>query len=112
MSISVRVGLVVLSSVLGILVFPPFGIWWLALVAWVPLFVAVQGLSARPAFYAGLGQGILLYGVTLSWLWGLFGPSSIALWIIVAAFVGLACALMALFSNSRNSSFTGHFQRC
>ncbi len=63
--------------------------------AWVPLFVAVQGLSARPAFYAGLGQGILLYGVTLSWLWGLFGPSSIALWIIVAAFVGLACALMA-----------------
>lgn len=88
-------GLILLSSVLGILVFPPFGLWWLAVVAWVPLFFAVQGLSPRPAFYAGLGQGLILYAVTLSWLWGLFGASSIALWIVVAAFVGLACALMS-----------------
>lgn len=93
-----RVGCVVLSSVLGILVFPPFGLWWLAVVAWVPLFFAVQGLSARPAFYAGLGQGVLLYGVTLSWLWGLFGVSSIALWVVVASFVGLACMLMAVLN--------------
>lgn len=94
MTVFIRVGLVVLSSVLGVLVFPPFGLWWLAVVAWVPLFFALRGLSTRPAFYVGLGQGLLLYGVTLSWLWGLFGLSSFALWIIVASFVGLACGLI------------------
>lgn len=95
MSIWIRLGLIVFSSVLGILVFPPFGLWWLAVVAWVPLFMALRGLSARPAFYVGLGQGFLLYAVTLSWLWGLFGVSSIALWMMVSAFVGLACALIS-----------------
>ena len=97
MTIFARVGLVLLSSVLGVLTFPPFGLWWLAVVAWVPLFFAMRGLSARPAFYVGLSQGILLYGSSLSWLWGLFGVSAVVLWIVVASFVGVACALIAYF---------------
>ena len=97
MNIWIRVGLVILSALLGVLAFPPFGgsvFWLLIVVAWVPLFIALSGLTARGAFYAGLGQGVLLYGVCLSWLWGLFGPSSVALWIIVGAFVGLTCSLI------------------
>lgn len=95
MNIWIRLGLVLLSSLLGVLTFPPFGLWPLVVVAWVPLFIALRGLKARAAFYVGLGQGVLLYGVCLSWLWGLFGPSSVVLWIILASFVGLACALIA-----------------
>lgn len=108
MTILVRVGLVLLSSVLGVLVFPPFGLWWMAVVAWVPLFFAIRGLSARPAFYVGLGQGFLLYGVTLSWLWGLFGVSAVVLWVVTASFVGVVCALISYHKlNGYWGSFIG-----
>ena len=84
-----------LSAGLAIFAFPPFGIWQLVLVAWIPLFFAIRGLSARAAFYVGLLQGFGLYAVTLSWMWLLFGPTAIALWLILSLFVALACSLMA-----------------
>lgn len=86
--------LVILSALFAILAFPPFGLWPFIVVAWVPLFIALRGAVARGAFYIGFGQGILLYGICLSWLWGLFGPNALVLWIILGIFVGVACALI------------------
>ena len=79
MNIRIRLGLIVLSALLAVLAFPPFGYWPCVVLAWIPLFFAIKALEARAAFYVGWGQGFLVYGVCLSWLWGLFGPPSVVL---------------------------------
>ncbi len=93
MLIIYRLLLVIVSSGLAALAFPPFSYWSLALIAWIPLFIAIRGLNPRPAFYLGLLQGFCLYGLTLSWMWNIFSSTAIILWLIVAVFVGISCAL-------------------
>jgi len=100
MPIFTRIALVILSSILAMLAFPPFSFWGLALIAWIPLFIAIRGLSARPAFYLGLFQGFCLYGITLSWMWNIFSATAVILWLIVGIFVGLSCALTVTIKAS------------
>lgn len=102
-SLIYRCLLSLLSAGLAILAFPPFGIWQFVLIAWIPLFLAIRGLGARAAFYIGVFQGFALYSVTLSWLWELFGSSSIALWLILSFFVGLACSLISGLNLNKSS---------
>ncbi len=100
MSIISRITLVILSSLLATLAFPPFGYWGIALIAWIPLFIAILGMRSRPAFYIGLLQGFFLYGITLSWMWNIFNSTAIILWLIVAIFVGLSCSLIVTIKSS------------
>ena len=72
MLIWVRLLLVILSSCLGIMIYPSIGIWWLVAVAWIPLILALNGAKASHAMYMGLLHGMVFYGVTLSWLTNIF----------------------------------------
>ncbi|MFK7911258.1 MAG: apolipoprotein N-acyltransferase, partial [Akkermansiaceae bacterium] len=72
MKIWQRIALVILSAGLGILVFPPIGLWWLAVVAWVPLLLALADAKPSHALYLGLLHGLVFYGVTMSWLLDVF----------------------------------------
>lgn len=74
---------------MAVVVFPPVEIWWMGLLAWFPLLLALQGASAKIGFRLGLLWGVLTYGVTLSWLWTLFGVMAIPLWIMLASFIGI-----------------------
>lgn len=73
---------------MAVMVFPPYGVWWVGLLAWFPLMWALQGATARVGFRLGLLWGLLTYGATLSWLWTVFGPPAVGLWLILGVFVG------------------------
>ena len=67
--------LVALSAGLGIIVFPPVGWEVFAIVAWLPLLFALNGLKPPHAFYLGLFHGAVFFGVTMSWLRDIFVDS-------------------------------------
>lgn len=84
-----RLMLVVLSAGLVCASFPPVGWWVLALVAWVPLVLALKGTTPKLGFGLGFLHGFLVLSVSLSWLWNLFGTASVGLWLIFALFTGI-----------------------
>ncbi|MGE9268066.1 MAG: apolipoprotein N-acyltransferase [Verrucomicrobiales bacterium] len=88
-----KVGGVSLSALMVVAAFPPLAWWPLALFAWWPLIWSIDGLEGRTAFRLGLWHGFLVWAGTLSWLWHLFGPASVGLWLIFALFT----AFWALF---------------
>lgn len=45
--------------------------------------------TSRRAFYFGLGAGLLAYGPQLSCFYTIFGPAAIALWLVLAFWIGL-----------------------
>jgi len=69
---------------------------YLAVLTVVYVFALLQLMrtrKARQSFYFSLGVGMLIAGPQLSCFWILFGPSSIALWLILAFWVALFVAL-------------------
>ena len=57
-----------LSAILGILAFPPIGIWPLAYVALVPFLGATTQMSSRRAWKWGYWSGFLFFGGLLYWI--------------------------------------------
>ncbi|MDA7863156.1 hypothetical protein N9B42_01155 [Akkermansiaceae bacterium] len=102
MNIWKRVGLIILSALLIILSIEPFALWGLSLIAWVPLFIALQGTSFRVGFRLGVLHGLLTLAGTLPWLFDIFKTLAPALWLILALFTGLYGGLASLprFKNS------------
>jgi apolipoprotein N-acyltransferase len=50
--------------------------------------------SVRRAFYFGLATGLLCYAPQLFFFWRIFGPAAIALWTVLAFWVGLFAAIV------------------
>jgi len=50
--------------------------------------------TVRRAFYFGLATGFLCYAPHLFFFWHLFGPAAIALWVVVAFWLGLFTAIV------------------
>jgi len=91
MRMYVRMALVIFSACMGMAVFAPISWWWLAVVAWIPLLIALQGVKASHGLYLGLLHGVLFYGVTMSWLLNVFKGSETMiapLVLILALFTG------------------------
>lgn len=63
------VGLALLSGILLVLTFPPFGLHFLAFFAFVPLLVALDGTRPASALLLGLITGLLFFVATLYWLY-------------------------------------------
>jgi apolipoprotein N-acyltransferase len=49
--------------------------------------------TGRQAFYAGLVVGLAIYAPRLAFFWTIFGPASVALWLVLAFWLGLFVAL-------------------
>ncbi len=87
-----RIVFVLASASLGVLVFPPIGLAWLAIIAWIPLLLALGRAKPSHAFYLGLLHGVMFYGVTMSWLVNVFSSARYAvvpLVLIMALFTAL-----------------------
>ncbi|MEI7730691.1 MAG: nitrilase-related carbon-nitrogen hydrolase [Verrucomicrobiota bacterium] len=64
---------------------------WEALIliyAWI-LYEIAKESSSRRAFYGGLAVGFLGYAGQLQFFWNIFGPGAMALWSILAVYIGL-----------------------
>lgn len=62
------IGLILLSGVLSIIIFPSFDLEILAWIAFIPLFAALQGQSLKNAFWIGWGTGVVHFVGTLYWV--------------------------------------------
>lgn len=56
--------------------------------------------TTRQSFYTGLATGVACFAPQLECFWRIFGPAAIALWLVLALWIGLFVALAhrALFS--------------
>ena len=69
----------------------------LAMVAYLfCLLQLTRAQTARYAFYLGLAVGLLTFGPHLLFFWKIFGKSAVALWLILAFWIGLFVALARL----------------
>ena len=50
--------------------------------------------TVRRAFYFGLATGFLCYAPQLFFFWHLFGPAAVALWFVIAFWIGLFTAMV------------------
>lgn len=89
-----RVAAACLSGLLFPLAYPAVGCWPLVFVSFVLLLWAVRGIAWRHALYLGMAQGMIAYGISLWWLWNIFGAGAICLWALMAAFTAVFAALL------------------
>ena len=73
--------------------FPPHASPWLLPFALTGLLALLSGMTQRQASYIGLGFGTALSAIALRWLWGMFGPAAVSLWVLIGAFTTATCGL-------------------
>ena len=88
------------SAVLYAAAFPPIELFWLMPVALSLLFWALGDAPPTHALLGGFAHGLITYGIGVSWFWNLFGPMTLALVGILAAFHALFGWLSA-FAHTR-----------
>lgn len=104
MPMCLRYVLAVLSGLVATAAFPTLGWWPMILLAWPLLFLALRGAGGRHGRHLGFLQGLVFYGLTLSWMVHIFHASAVGLWFILALFTCLAGALIGQVSVDRARS--------
>ena len=66
-----------------------FGIGWLLIPCGYALIELSRAASRRKVFYPMLALGFLFYAPQLGFFWSIFGPSAIALWLVLAFWIAL-----------------------
>ena len=110
-NVRVRAVLVLLSVLAIRATVPPFDLWWLAPLAWVPFLIVLLRCSKREAVYWGLSHGVLLQLLSFSWAYSamvdgahwsssysLLALSSLCVW--QGARTAMLCWLVGLTGSS------------
>ncbi len=69
--------------------FPPLDWGWMVILGIAGLLLAIRGESGSRARLIGFLHGLAVFGISLSWLWNIFGTVAILLWGILALFTAL-----------------------
>ncbi len=80
----------IISAILFAFCFPPYNVWPIAFIAFVPLLIAT--LTAKKSLLArggGFIFGFVFYSLSWRWLWNIFPGFSILLWMAIALFPAL-----------------------
>ena len=78
--------------------FPPCGVWPLAFVSLVPLFLAANAADAHGAARAGFAAGFAFHACAFGWIYttcryaGIVAPAAVFVWLLLAAFLALPWA--------------------
>lgn len=94
-SFRARCGLSVFSGVLYALAYPPLGWGWLVIPSLMILVAALRDQHGTRARAIGFIHGMTAFGVSLSWLFQIFGGISLMLWCVLAAFTALFAEMQA-----------------
>ena len=86
--------------------FPPVGWRWLVVPAVFGLIFSLRGMHGSRARALGFLFGMTAFGLSLSWLWNLFGAMAIVLWIVLAAFPALFAHMQGLARHLTGWKFT------
>ncbi|WP_424314102.1 apolipoprotein N-acyltransferase [Haloferula sp.] len=105
MNLPTRLALTLASAILAIVSFPPLHWWWLALMAWLPFFLALRGAGPKTALLIGLLHGMLLFSGTLIWLVEIFGPMAFLLHFILAMFSVFFAMIFNTLDRPSNSAW-------
>lgn len=95
----------IISALLFAFCFPPFNVWPLAFIAFIPLLIA--SLRAKKSFIArggGFIFGFVFFSLTLRWLWRIFPGFSILLWVAIALFPALFTWALFLLKKRFNQA--------
>lgn len=84
-----RCGIAFLSGAIYALAYPPLGWGWLVIPGMAGLLLALRGQSGTRARAIGFIHGMTAYGLSLSWLYHVFGTVVVVLWCVLAAFTAL-----------------------
>ncbi|MFQ5442849.1 MAG: apolipoprotein N-acyltransferase [Thermodesulfobacteriota bacterium] len=105
-----RYSAALLTGVLLILSFAPFGLWPLAWLAFVPLLLALDGASPVRAFFLAFLAGFTFFLGTVYWVvnsmhfyGGLGLATSVPVMLLLVAFLGVYPGLFGLFFRFRGS---------
>lgn len=79
----------IISAVLLILIFPKCNISYLAFIAFIPLFLAIQDKTPKKAFLISYLSGFLFYLGTLYWVYYVTGFGLVALCLYLALYFGI-----------------------
>ena len=102
-SIPARVLATVVGAVLFVGSFPPCGWRLLILPALMLLFVSIEGLRLRAAFWIAFIHGMIAYGLAVSWFWNIFQATALGLYAILALFTGAFAVAQSLASRRGGS---------
>jgi len=91
----------VVSALLLILSFPPFNIWILAWIAFIPLFFALEGQKPLKAFSTAYLAGFLFFLGTIYWLIHVTLPGMVAVVAYLALYFGFFGLIMSLIPPPR-----------
>ena len=84
-----RCAIAILAGATYALAYPPLGWGWLVIPGLAGLLFALRGQSGTRALALGFLHGMTAYGLSLSWLYHVFGTMVIVLWCVLAAFTAL-----------------------
>ncbi|SHJ91532.1 Apolipoprotein N-acyltransferase [Rubritalea squalenifaciens DSM 18772] len=106
MNLTLRLILVVASALLASTVFAPLSWWFLAVVAWIPLFVGIHGTSAKVGGRLCLLHGVIYFGITMAWITKVFVGMSWA--IVPLAFI---MAFFSMFFGAGYAALSTRYQK-
>ncbi|WAC21294.1 hypothetical protein OVA24_07840 [Luteolibacter sp. SL250] len=86
--------------------FPPVGWRWLIVPSVFGFIHSLRGVHGSRARALGFIFGMTAFSLSLSWLWNLFGPTAIVLWIVLAAFPALFAHMQGLARHLTGWRFT------
>ena len=82
----------VLAAVSGLVysfAYPPFDFGYLVFVGLLGFLICLKGVSGTQARWLGLVFGMVVFGVSLSWVWNIFQGVAVVLWAVLAMFIVL-----------------------
>ena len=95
-----RCGLALISGAVYTLAYPPMnGGGWLVIPGIAGLLFALQGQEGTRARTIGFIHGMTVFGLSLSWLFQIFGWVAIVLWCVLAAFTALFAEMQSRASR-------------
>src|SRR5258708_38302972 len=74
----------------------PAAPWFFMVIYMFCLIRLAKAATARQAFYAGLVVGLLCAAPQMACFWRIFGPGAVALWMVLAFWIGLFVAVARL----------------